>query len=574
MHDHFGRNASRLLVLMTAAVLFFGTTAVCAEQAEGIAEAAPAAARQTDDTPDAAGYETTDTPDRAEPQPAESPFKDVDDVQRLPKLGDLDSDGIVTASDALIVLRVGVGLRSGQTESYPAGDIDHDYLLSASDALTILRYSIGLTDTLSGSVEESAEWKLLDGVYYAYGADGEPLCGLETVEGFRCCFDENGRLITGNTSFNGMAIHALENGVIPSGWQITEKGRSFYKDGEPLDGVCTVYGDRYCFKKGIACTGWHSLGGATAYYGENGAALTGWQMIDGVKYYFLPDGVIATGSLTLGGITYSFANDGELQNGWVDNNSERSFIANYELVTGEFEIDGDKYLFDESGILRTGFRSEDGKPCLFNSFGFPCGGWAEDGKDKYYFNSDGTPANGFVTIDGTLYCFKNGVMLKDTTVKLYKINSEGVCTKVKTVKPEQAIYRAEEIVETVGKDPGDLCRYVIEHMTYMFIYIPQIYTETPETAAWDSVAAEAMNKGYGACYHYSAFLDTLYHAAGYETQLVVGTGYGTNLHSWNMIKLNGKWVNYDCGEQFFGVTSEFLKSVNWTYNHVFTREYE
>ena len=152
MHDHFGRNASRLLVLMTAAVLFFGTTAVCAEQAEGIAEAAPAAARQTDDTPDAAGYETTDTPDRAEPQPAESPFKDVDDVQRLPKLGDLDSDGIVTASDALIVLRVGVGLRSGQTESYPAGDIDHDYLLSASDALTILRYSIGLTDTLSGSV--------------------------------------------------------------------------------------------------------------------------------------------------------------------------------------------------------------------------------------------------------------------------------------------------------------------------------------------------------------------------------------------------------------------------------------
>lgn len=59
--------------------------------------------------------------------------------------GDVDGDGSVTSADALMVLRVSVGLDTINGSSYdPRFDVDGDDSVTSADALKILRVSVGL----------------------------------------------------------------------------------------------------------------------------------------------------------------------------------------------------------------------------------------------------------------------------------------------------------------------------------------------------------------------------------------------------------------------------------------------
>ena len=58
--------------------------------------------------------------------------------------GDLDGDGLITANDALIVLRASIGLETLTAEQTRLADIDSDAAVTSSDALEVLRYSVGL----------------------------------------------------------------------------------------------------------------------------------------------------------------------------------------------------------------------------------------------------------------------------------------------------------------------------------------------------------------------------------------------------------------------------------------------
>ena len=60
-------------------------------------------------------------------------------------VGDVDGDGSVTSADALMVLRVSVGLDTINGSSYdPRFDVDGDDSVTSADALKILRVSVGL----------------------------------------------------------------------------------------------------------------------------------------------------------------------------------------------------------------------------------------------------------------------------------------------------------------------------------------------------------------------------------------------------------------------------------------------
>lgn len=60
------------------------------------------------------------------------------------KLGDINSDGKINSSDALIVLRHSVGLITLDGDSARRADVNRDSLINSNDALNILRYSVGL----------------------------------------------------------------------------------------------------------------------------------------------------------------------------------------------------------------------------------------------------------------------------------------------------------------------------------------------------------------------------------------------------------------------------------------------
>ena len=59
-------------------------------------------------------------------------------------LGDIDGDGEITSSDAMIAIRQSIGISSGFGTRF--SDFDGDGDVTAADALAILRKSIGMQE--------------------------------------------------------------------------------------------------------------------------------------------------------------------------------------------------------------------------------------------------------------------------------------------------------------------------------------------------------------------------------------------------------------------------------------------
>ena len=60
--------------------------------------------------------------------------------------GDLNSDGYVNATDALIALQISCGKRASSAEYLSVGDVDGNGVINTTDALLIVRYGVGLID--------------------------------------------------------------------------------------------------------------------------------------------------------------------------------------------------------------------------------------------------------------------------------------------------------------------------------------------------------------------------------------------------------------------------------------------
>ena len=72
----------------------------------------------------------------------------VDSVE-IVVLGDVDGDGIITASDARTALRASVGLDTLNAAQQKSADTDTNATIASSDARDILRASVGLDDPVA-----------------------------------------------------------------------------------------------------------------------------------------------------------------------------------------------------------------------------------------------------------------------------------------------------------------------------------------------------------------------------------------------------------------------------------------
>ena len=164
-----------------------------------------------------------------------------------------------------------------------------------------------------------------------------------------------------------------------------------------------------------------------------------------------------------------------------------------------------------------------------------------------------------------MYYFINGVMQRNTSVGLYNIDENGICIRVTVITGPLAIYRADEIIASIGRNANNILSYVMSHVYYYFVYVADVYNN-PYNADWAEIAAYAMNRGYGACYHFAALNDILLQSAGYQTRIVVGTGYYPSLHCWNQIYVDGVWINYDGVSGFYGASTSYLMSLGFTFD--------
>lgn len=233
---------------------------------------------------------------------------------------------------------------------------------------------------------------------------------------------------SGFNNINGNWYYYDENGNPLYGWQtINDKWYYFNKWGRMSIGWTFISGNWYYFDaNGAMQKGW--ILDNTYYLNEDGIMLTGWQTIDDAQYYFDGSGKKLTSCWI--GNSYILSN-GKLaidqwigdcyvdENGlwvpslhayeWKTVDGKKKYYSNktHSFVTNQLiQIDGSYYYFDSEGSVATGFTTID--------------------QNTYYFNASGKMATGWIQIDGTYYFFNaSGNMKTSSWQGNYYLNAEG-----------------------------------------------------------------------------------------------------------------------------------------------------
>ncbi|MDD7738700.1 MAG: L,D-transpeptidase family protein [Lachnospiraceae bacterium] len=291
--------------------------------------------------------------------------------------------------------------------------------------------------------EEEAEWEAVeqDGTtYYRYVVMKDGLStaakGLQTIDGKIYYFDENGFMVTGETSVTDeegrTVIYYFETrGEDPSkddlGAQVTglaENGK-LYKPERAGEELVTFGEDQYyadsegnCVKNAVL-----EVDGKLLLFGEDGKrqVKTGFVTLkkeDGSRIYYVEDGVVSRGNnsqyqreedevrwLKLSGVWYLVdVSDGHLLTGWqkVDGSLYYLSLDDGKMQTGDqkkggwLEIDGSWYTFESWGGAR-------------------CNCWYKYDGEWYWLHEDGRMETETVDYDGCRYFFESwGGMLHDT----------------------------------------------------------------------------------------------------------------------------------------------------------------
>ncbi len=453
-------------------------------------------------------------------------------------------------------------------------------------------------------------WQELDGKKMYFNEYGLVSMGITNIGGKAYYFDESFDNKTGLLTINGDEYYFYDEGGMANGF-MTLDGKKYYflENGRAAVGFVEIDGDLYYFGEDHnAFTGKKTIGGDSFEFDEDGALITGWtdpeahthyiidganavgfEVIDGVKYYFEFDGMIgqnmgvtdengnqyyimddgrcAVGTIVIDGDTYIYNENGAMITGWLTIPHQGKYLYNGSVLTGLAEIDGRTYYFDKDGNPGSGFYTDSTGTYFKDENGVNQTGWIEYEGYTYYFDDSGRAVTGYNTIGGNLYYFDEYFrMLRNTSVGLYRIGEDGVCHKINIVDGSTIKYKADDIISQIGTSTSALCNYVHSHVSYYFINEPMVYSN-PYAADWASIAAFAANRGYGACYHYSAFLHVLLQRAGYTSRIIVGTGFYPSLHSFNQVLIDGQWLTFDAYYNYQACSTDYMQSLGFTYNH-------
>ncbi|MCQ4116721.1 N-acetylmuramoyl-L-alanine amidase [Ligilactobacillus sp. MP3] len=247
--------------------------------------------------------------------------------------------------------------------------------------------------------------------YYFDTFNGAMTTGQRNIDGSWYLFDNQGVMQTGfqRIDYQNKTVHYDSNGKMQYGWQWVDNATRYFDKvtGAMTTGQKNINNHWYLFdNKGAMQRGFQNLKAygqdKTVYYNKDGWMLYGQQNINGHWYNF--DRM--TGKMSIGftyltdqnkKVYYSEAKDtlGQMQYGWqkINNNEYYFDKVTGAIATGQKNIGGKNYLFDNQGVMQTGQRNINGH-------------W-------YYFAKDGSMQTGFVYIndqDKTVYYASNGQM--------------------------------------------------------------------------------------------------------------------------------------------------------------------
>lgn len=236
-------------------------------------------------------------------------------------------------------------------------------------------------------------WKEKDGRLWYLNEDGTyPASEWQKIGNYTFRFDQNGYLMTGWQVIDGKTYFLKRTGAagikgaMLRGWQNVDKKTYYFKMsgdkmGVMFTGLQSIGEKRYYFtpdgadgvKGSLVAKGWTKISGKGTYYfkmtgekGIKGVALTGWQSIGGKTYYFKQTqsltGVMFKGWKSIGGKWYYFKQTGNNPDigrmfiGWQTIGGKRYFLKR----TGTYGV---------KGVMLTGWQKIDGKEYYFNPSG-------------------------------------------------------------------------------------------------------------------------------------------------------------------------------------------------------------
>ena len=264
--------------------------------------------------------------------------------------------------------------------------------LAQADARAIIRYCDQLPDEEPDSSPEETKkngWYKENGDYYYYENDKKVKNKLLFLKPGIYLVGKDGKRQYGWQEFEGKQYFFKEDGIAHCNW-MNDNGTWYYFDityGFMYKDIAMVSqsGDVYLFgKDGKRLRGWCELKGKEYFVGPKGYALRGMQKVNGKYYYFHPT---------------------------------KAYLYKNKKITMK---NGDIYYVDQKGVrYNKGFKTlkTKGKSStyFFQLNGKARKGWMKLNLKWYYFHPD----------TGAMY--KN-TKLKTSNGKIYKFNSQGVCT--------------------------------------------------------------------------------------------------------------------------------------------------
>ncbi len=279
----------------------------------------------------------------------------------------------------------------------------------------------------------------------------------QTVEGnsFWYYYDSNGDMVTGWIKSDGYWYYCYGDGTMARdtmvhGYYVNADGKwtQDERSREIIDGNSNHFW-YYIGRYGKAVTGWNKIGNNFhLYYFPDGSMArndtidgfhvdndgnidsgTGWlkDEYSGECYYF-SDGEM-TYNDTVGG--YHLNSQGKMVTGtgWIHVDSWWYYLDDNEKVVTDWLYDkGNWYYLYPKGSMAKGWIQYKGKWYYLKSSGEMVTGWTKYGDSWYYLDEDGKMQTGWIKDKGCSYYLNDdGVMLHDTTVDGYYLDSSGKC---------------------------------------------------------------------------------------------------------------------------------------------------
>ena len=231
----------------------------------------------------------------------------------------------------------------------------------------------------------------------------------------------------------------------------SERLNDFFQEENKSNDSGSLQSNENISNKTKSSTGWVEENG-NKYYQENGAKVTGFKTINGKTYFFSRDttryGVMRTGQFQVNGDYYLFLPTGEMAEGIVEYGDNKYYAKNGIIQVGFQEVNGKTYFFSQDttryGVMRygwiqynqyryylnadgtmvTGYKNIDGRDYTFDSQGRMDTGFVTINGNTYYYYADGTYANDWIQVGNTKYFFNSlGVQIGSNVKKIIDVSS-------------------------------------------------------------------------------------------------------------------------------------------------------